>query len=113
MNFNDFARNPETTADSLKGWFIERTALATAKIAEASGQTYYRQTALSYIEENAHFELLDTIKETVKDTNEALNINMGTNKDGSLAGWAETVFRTGLTHGIINFAKKALKASAK
>lgn len=113
MNFNDFSRDPEKTADSLKGWFIERTALATAKIAEASGQTYYRQTAFKYIEENAHYELLDTIKETVKDTNEALSANMGTNQNGTLTGWAESVFRTGLTHGIINFAKKALKASAK
>lgn len=113
MNFNEFSKNPETTAAAITGWFIERTALTTAKIAEASGQTYYRQRALFYIEENAYFELLDIVKETVRDTNEALSANMGTNQNGTLTGWAESVFRTGLTHGIINFAKKALKASAK
>lgn len=113
MNFNDFSKDPQTTADSLKGWFIERTALATAKIAEASGQVYYRQTAFKFIEENAYYELLDTIAETVKDTNEALSANMGTNQNGTLTGWAESVFRTGLTHGVVRFAKKALKASAK
>ncbi len=113
MNFNDFAQNPETTANALKGWFIEKTVSATAKIAEASGQTYYRQTACKYIEENAYYELLDTIKETAKETNEALNINMGSNKGGNLSGWAKFVFTTGLTHGIVKFAKKALEYSAK
>jgi hypothetical protein len=113
MNFNDFSQNPETTATALKGWFIERTALTVAKIAEASGQVYYRQTAFRYIEENAYYALLDTVTETVKDTNEALSINMGTNRDGTLTGWAESVFRAGLTHGVVSFAKKALAASAK
>lgn len=37
----------------------------------------------------------------------------GTNQNGTLTGWAESVFRTGLTHGVVKFAKKALKASAK
>ena len=113
MNFNDFAQSPETTADSLKGWFIERTALATAKIAEASGKVYCRQTAFKFIEENAHAELLDIIAETVKDTTAALNTNMGTNQNGTLTGWAGRVFKAGLICGIVEFAKKALKASAK
>ena len=113
MNFNDFSKDLQITAAAFEGWFIERTALTTAKIAEASGQTYYRQRALFYIEENAHAELLDIIAETVKDTNEALSANMGTNQNGTLTGWAESVFKTGLTHGIVEFAKKALKASAK
>jgi hypothetical protein len=113
MNFNDFSQDPQTTADNLKGWFIERTALTTAKIAEASGQVYYRQTADKFIEDNAYYALLDTIKETVKETNEALDINMGSNKNGNLTGWAKFVFTTGLTHGIVKFAKKALEYSAK
>jgi hypothetical protein len=113
MNFNDFSKDPQTTADKLKGWFIERTALTVSKIAEASGQVYYRQTAFKYVEENAHHTLLDTIKETVKETNEALNINMGSNKNGNLTGWAKFVFTTGLTHGVVKFAKKALEYSAK
>lgn len=113
MNFNHFSKDPQTTADSLKGWFIERTVLATAKIAEASGQVYYRQTAFKYIEENAYYALLDTINETVKETTDALDINMGSNKNGNLTGWAETVFRTNVTVGIINFAKKALEYSVK
>ena len=113
MNFNDFAQSPQNTAAALTGWFIERTALTTAKIAEDSGQVYCRQTAFKFIEENAHAELLDIIAETVKDTNEALSANMGTNQSGNLTGWAGRVFKAGLICGIVEFAKKALKASAK
>lgn len=113
MNFNDFSKDPQTTAAALKIWFIETTALTVSKIANASGQTYYRHSAFKYIEENAYYELLDTVKETIKETNAALDINMDSNKNGNPTGWAQYVLHIGLTHGVIKFAKKALVASAK